>query len=211
MDEVKIEDFKIDIADTILPQLINNLIKDGIIQEDELDNKSLIYKKVQEFLDNTQYDFTHLNIDHRDAMLLIAKNNYDENYEVSLTMFATIIEHTLNSIIKIYCINKALDIKTHIEIIRNVNIRGKYTWLLSLMGFPTIKESYTKLIQQISDERNSYVHYKWKTVDFENDNPKIELVKLEKLINYIKQYETEILYNGNKNRIDKITTTSNNK
>src|SRR5690606_40762186 len=49
-------------------------------------------------------------------------------------------------------------------------IIGKCTWLIKLLDLPTFRQEYVKIILTVSNERNSYIHYKWKT---EIDSDKI--------------------------------------
>lgn len=201
MNEKDLKILKKVVGDTFFPQLVNSLIKEGIINNDDLDDKLLVLQKVKQYLNkNKNLEFPIIT-DYRTNILELAESNYNKNYEFSITLYATYIEHTLNSLINIYCESKDIGEKTQAEIIRNVNFKGKYTWLLKLMGYSGINNKYLNLIQKISDERNSFIHYKWKISNDKNPSSEIELIEIKKLVKYLKTYETRINYNGNKYKI----------
>ena len=131
--------------------------------------------------------------------------------DFSTALYATFVEHTLNRIIHLACVSKKTDVKTQSEIIKNINISGKCTWLIKLLNLPPFNTSHIKTIESISAERNSYIHYKWKPSKDEisnHDREKIKinekLKKIKSLLKYLRTYEAKIEFKGKKTKIVKL-------
>jgi|SRR5690606_25642848 len=190
---------------TILPKLVNTLAKENIIKKDDLNDKKYVLEKVLEYIENNniQYEFA---LDYRNDILKNAESFYNIDYNLSLTLYSTFIEHTINSIIDLYCRENSVSEKSIIEIIRNINILGKFTWLIDLIKISKISEDKLKLIKKITESRNSYVHYKWKYKNVENDNfdTKIPLSEIKSLIKYLKTYESKFEYKNLKGKIQNL-------
>ena len=88
---------------------------------------------------------------------------------------------------------KKINKKTEGEIIRGVSFIGKCTWLLTIFGLPVLKQNYLISIMKIAEERNSYMHYKWKPetdtdkvpdLDNESKQKKDKYLEIKKTIKY---------------------------
>jgi hypothetical protein len=82
-----------------------------------------------------------------------------------------------------------------------------------LLDLPIIRQEYVKTILEISDERNSYFHYKWKPepdtdkvpdLDKEKKDEEEKIKKIKSLLRYLKAYETKFEFKGKKKHIDKM-------
>ncbi|MDN3676327.1 hypothetical protein QWY90_03265 [Flavobacterium paronense] len=199
------------LAKEIIPHIVNSLHQEGVITEEDLKDKMVLLKKVDDYLsdEKNQIDFK-IFIDHRQPILKFAKAESENgNTGLSTTLYATYVEHTLNRFIHLVCIEKGFDNKTQSEIIRSVSISAKCTWVIKLLGLPPIRQEHIKTILQIADERNSFIHYKWKPESDETQNlSKIEEVNIERdkkiksLLRYLKNYEAKLEFKGNKSRFD---------
>lgn len=214
--EKELEVFQRQIARIIFPEIVNQLHKSGEISNEELSNKKLVFKKIREFLDkNKGLPNLEIIVDHRETILESAENeNKKGHFELSVTLYATFVEHTLNRIIHLACVSKKIDTKTQTEVIKNINIIGKCTWLLKLLELPPLNEKHVRTILAISDQRNSYIHYKWKPEKDTDKVPDLEkknhqetedLKKIKALLRYLKSYESKIEYNGKKRQIHNIS------
>ena len=200
------------IANAILPNLVNSLYNDGIINDLDLNNQTLLFNKIEKYLTKNKLDF-QIVIDHRETILRVAEQEFKNgNQDFATALFVTSIEHTLNRLIDLACDNKKIDKKTASEIIKSVNISGKSSWLLKLLGLPEFNSGHQKFLIEISAERNSYIHYKWKPDSYSGKVPdsgskslkrEEKNIKIKKLIKYLKNYEARCEYNGNKKRIQK--------
>jgi hypothetical protein len=83
------------------------------------------------------------------------------------------------------------------EMLRDVSLRGKLTWLLPLVGFREMNKGHLKTLTELSDRRNQYVHYKWKGVLETRGEGKAvhQLVEAtEGAIRYLRSYERSVIY-----------------
>ena len=97
---------------------------------------------------------------------------------------------------------KNISKKTINALIRNSNLIAKFTWVLEIIELPKFNSKHLASIKKLTDRRNSFVHYKWKS--FENDidydyflefNDYDEILKAVK---YIKTYSSKVELRGNK-------------
>lgn len=203
MKDRDLENLKKEIADELMPFIINDLYKSGKIKENELDDKEAVYKNVLEhFVNNLDFDIELLP-DHRDSILNAAQNYSTSNYQLSITLYATFIEHTLNFLIQSACFKIGIDSKTITDIIRSVNINGKSTWLIRLLGLRPINPKYIKTILEISEIRNSYLHYKWKPYNSQTHKETDNFKKVRELVKYLHTYETKYIFQGKKQQINR--------
>jgi hypothetical protein len=202
-------------AKSILPDFINSLYKDGLISESDLSDKTIVFGKIRDYMKKNKGKINwEIIVDHRETLLNVAEaENKNGHFEFAVALYATFIEHTLNRIIHLACASKKIDKKTQTEIIRNINIIGKCTWLIKLLDLPIIRQEYVKTILEISDERNSYFHYKWKPepdtdkvpdLDKEKKDEEEKIKKIKSLLRYLKAYETKFEFKGKKKHIDKM-------
>lgn len=202
------------ILKAVLSDFINSLHRDGIISTDDLSDKIKVTEKIKKYMakhkDNLIFDII---IDHRETLLNVAeKESKDGHFELAVSLYATFVEHTLNRIIHLTCLLRKIDAKTQTEIIRNVNMIGKCSWLMVLLNLPAFRKEYVSTILMIAEERNSFMHYKWKP---ERDTDKVpepekkekenqeKINKIKALLKYLKTYETRLEFRGKKRQINK--------
>jgi hypothetical protein len=207
-----------EIAQNVFTNIINKLFEEGVILESDFLDKKKIDDKVGDYIvkNHGRFDF-ELTVDHRETLIETANREYlNGSIELAIGLYATFVEHTLNKIIFMRCKSKKLDLKTSTEIIKSINISGKCTWLLKLLGLPNLNINYLKIIYKIAEERNSYFHYKWKPeIDCKEDVDKVKhreqkLNEIKRLLRYLKNYESKIEFKGKKQVIKKITQITAN-
>lgn len=154
-------------------------------------------------------------IDHRDdiaqqadSFLASGQHNY------AALFYAMFFEHSLNNIISEQCIKRKIDEKTAIEVIRCTDIHAKLTWLPKLLGLPKFNENHIKIIKRVSEDRNAFVHYKWKAESDEPTDPNKETEEFRKYfkqvkgtVKYVRQFNSRLMFNGLKKKIDKKIRT----
>lgn len=190
------------ILEAILPAYINHLLKEGKIKKEDLPDKKRVLQKILDYIDNHNIEYQYA-VDHRVNLLKNANNFYNSDYDLSLTLYSTYIEHTINSIIDLYCREKSIGDKTRNEIVRNINILGKFTWLIELINLPKINEKKIVSIKKITESRNSYIHYKWNYTKFDDEKieNRISHSEIKSTIKYLKTYESKLEFRGLKNKI----------
>jgi hypothetical protein len=134
---------------------------------------------------------------YRDVLLRRARSFRDAgDVEDSLLYYATWIEHWLNDAVSTVLRRRGLEEGTIISVLREVNVRGKTSWLLLLLGLPPLGETLTSQILQITEARNTFVHFKFSARDGdenleERQRLQGQLVSAESLVSALTQYEDE--------------------
>jgi len=149
-------------------------------------------------------------VDHREDILNQAELFFkNKNYDYAKVFYAMYFEHSLNALIELECQKRKISEKVQIEIIRGIDIHGKLTWLPVLLGHKRLNEKYIGVIKKLADDRNGFIHYKWKAIpDDPNDSPadiqiETEFKKIRLAVRHMKQYETRTLFRKNKQKLNK--------
>lgn len=194
----------------LTPSLIDSLIRYGHIKP----NTSAIelQKNITDFIKRLDVDKVKIGIvvDHTVDILKLARDFASRlNYVASCIFYAMWIEHWVNGIIHTLCIRDNISSKHIVNMIREVSFRGKFSWLLTILGFPTINSKHQQRIFILAELRNSYVHYKWKVKKEEDHNSENSLLKetiesIESTIKYLQRLENSFIYKNKKNIVKKF-------
>lgn len=192
------------LAKSVAHEMINSLFVYGKLTESDLNlSKKDFLNKFRTIIHNCKYNII---VDYRPDILLQAEAFFEnKNYEYAKIFYAMFFEHSLNSIIEKECNKRNIDEKMGVEIIKSIGIQGKLTWLLALLGFKRFNHKHLTTIKNLIDNRNAFIHYKWKSNpnDDEDNSTQIqmEFKKIKLAVKYMKYYETSILYNKNKGKL----------
>jgi hypothetical protein len=172
----------------IFKTLVNQFYKDGLLVDDDLKNRESFVKKMESIIEGIDKSpRLMVIIDHRDTMIKQAEKFYsDGDFEFGKIFYATYFEHTLNYLIDHVAQKKELDSKTRKEIIQSVQIRGKTSWLLKLLELKPLNKNHLKTINDLSEQRNSFVHFKWndfEDVDSDAEDSKTKNLNFKKKLN----------------------------
>ena len=184
---------------------VPDLMASGDLAEENLNRKDIMRKMANLTLDGT----ISYGLDHRDVILSTALQFYeDKRYIFALCFYAMYFEHTINVLIGFVLRNRGVSYKSQVELIRSVNTRGKFSWLLELLGLPAFNDKHRNVVKKAAEERNAMIHYKWKMVpndEFFNNGGDEEIIKLlekvRKTVTYLKRYESKVLYKGKKGKL----------
>lgn len=149
-------------------------------------------------------------IDHRGTLLKEARKLLDRNeQELGLLVFATWLEHYVNSIIEGQARKAKLPHDEISQILRETSMaKGKLTWLLQLLELPRLTPKKLNLINRIMDLRNGFVHYKWKLQNLDEYRVDKEIVSVMKqadgLVKYLQQYEQRNIVKFSKTNIKQL-------
>lgn len=196
------------LALSVANSIINSLFIEGLLTEDDLKlSQNELNKKVLDLVDTSKNELV-FSVDHR---LNIIKQAdlflQQEEHEFAKILYATFFEHSLNRLISHECKKRKIEENTLIEIIKQTNIHSKLTWLLKLLNLPTFNNAYIKIIKKLSDDRNAFIHYKWKSYnddDIEKSNiinKDDEFKQIKRAVKYMKRYESHILFRKNKTKL----------
>ena len=114
----------------------------------------------------------------------------NKDYALSIILYSLYIEHWVNNLVVKSLREKDLSDTEIVTIIRETNMRGKFGWLLKILGLPPIDDDKKRHILAICEKRNSYVHYKW-NIDFLGDhfeNDRLILHNFKKIVPYLEEY-----------------------
>lgn len=200
----------------LLESAVKSFFAAGLMTEEDIKSKESALDAVLKVMNNgSEEKIDEIRIDHRDTLIEYAETFYKtKQYYLTKVFYATYFEHSINSLIDLYCNRNMIDNQTKKEIIRSLSIKSKFTWLLTLLKFPTIKEKHLKVILNVADDRNAFIHYKWigmpdaqlnsEEVNKKEQDTINELNKIKKTVTYLKTYENKIRLLGKKGAIEKL-------
>lgn len=162
--------------------------------------------------DDVQFSFA---TDHRPVLLRYGRQfvKSGEHYLAAL-LFATWTEHWVNGIIDSRCYALGLTFKDVIAIIRSVPLAGKVTWLFQLLGGKRIHQRHVSAILKLADLRNSFVHYKWKSFDSEEEEAtgdaqiREAVEQYGKTLQYLRAYENRHILHSARQRVGNVVANS---
>ena len=179
----------------VAQRFAESLIRDGEIDPRGKTDKE-IHREISQFLSTHKLEFLAA-IDYTGDILKQARNfARSKQYLFSCIFYAMWFEHWLNRVIAMQAKRKKLTQEEILQIIRETQFRAKTTWLLRILNLKPINNSHLKRMQAIVDVRNSFVHYKWKHMDIDDESFAKEgeqarklLEEAEKTISYLQRLE----------------------
>ena len=186
--------------------LAESFLASGYLVEEDFNDESSLVSKVDDILQRAEIIPV---VDHTKTLLENADKFMRTNeYDLSIIMYATYFEHELNKLIENILSKQEITNKSRNELIRSVNISGKCSWLLEVIGLPKFNLNHMKVINEVSSERNSFVHYKWNPMEnYSETEKKINLIsRAKRTSTYMKQYSSKNIYSGKKGSIKKALT-----
>jgi hypothetical protein len=200
------------IADILIRGIVEGFVLDGKINprgksEEDLQKEVLsLLKKAAKGDPQGQFFFA---TDHTSEILQQVRNFVRSGkLENSCLFYAMWFEHWLNSLIVTIGRRKKFKEDEITQIIRETQFKGKTTWLLRLLGLNPINKSHLKRMQLLIEARNSYVHYKWKFFDVDDNSPERErtvlkdlLKDIEKTVSYLRKLENKQFFHNKKKKL----------
>lgn len=120
------------------------------------------------------------------------------NSHEAILYYATWFEHWINGVL-LRGIGSLREREAN-QMIRDVSLRGKYSWLLALTHGKRLPERHVKAILQICDLRNEFVHYKFKIADVDSREEEERLRSAhgaaEKAVRYLQEFEERHFFKG---------------
>ena len=168
--------------------------------------KSLIEKKRLKIV---------FHIDFSDRLLAEARKYIRQKKpELSALYYATYFAHCLNWLIVEICRKKKIDDDATRQLIREVNLRAKYTWVMTLLNNRSLKIGFVNSIIRISEIRNSFIHYKWPEKTFDEKQKLLDADFIKKLqvaefaVKYLRRFTDHQLYRNQGRRVRRILKAS---
>ncbi len=121
------------------------------------------------------------------------RNNHD-----AILYYATWFEHWINGVLLRGL--RSLDERESYQMIRDVGLRGKFSWLLALVHEKRIPQRHVKTVLHVCDLRNEFVHHKYKLADIDSDDEDKQLKcaqrSAEKTVRYLQRFEEQHFFRG---------------
>ncbi len=194
----------------LIKSIIELHYQNGELTDDDIADTRKIKKKLGELSKTSKFEFIE---EHRASIIDSARHfKKQKDRDKAILFYAMFFEHTFNNIIERVCTKRKIERKTITEIIKNISIHGKTSWLLTLMNLPKLNKSHKDLILKVTEERNSFVHYKWTpsadylVEDEEILNDKI-FKQIENTVTYLKGFESKIIFSNKKGHFKKNLKT----
>jgi hypothetical protein len=86
----------------------------------------------------------------------------------AILYYATWVEHWANDIVSVVFRQRHLPEEARVQCLREMPLRSKLTWLLSVLGLPALDPKLLSSVLRLADARNSFIHFKWSFVDLDN-------------------------------------------
>jgi hypothetical protein len=195
-----------ELGEVVVPQIALQLLRDGEISihgktEDQVVGEVVSYLRLA--LSEQKINFG-IGIDHAVELLPEARKFLRlQKYELSALYFATYFEHRLNWLIVQICETKQIDAATIKQVLREASMRAKCTWIMVFLGYKPLSKEMLTALDQISDIRNAFVHFKWPTEvgdahtsQRSREQTLAKLKKAESIVRYLRKFEEGHLYKG---------------
>lgn len=196
------------LAESVAKSVIHSFFKDGLLTQNDIKDKPTLSRKVGRLLKSqTVFDVV---IDHTNTLLSSAQEYARKgNYDYAKIFYSLFFEHSTNGLISYECRKRKISKESTNEILR-LGLEHKLTWLFELLKLPKYKSGNLTLIKKLSDERNAFVHYKFKPRPLDADTSIEETKNVKQIkdvsqcVKYHKVYISKVLYSGNKKRLSKL-------
>jgi hypothetical protein len=152
-------------------------------------------------------------IDHRNDLLREARAflRYSE-WNLALLLYATYFEHAVNALLAMQARRRHFSKDALLQMVREVSLPGKMGWVLELLEMKPINSVHRKRLLKLAELRNAFVHYKWlpKTdsdiaLPYGKLDPVTQSLKdVEKTVSYLRRYEEQMFYAGQRKHVRTI-------
>ena len=190
---------------SIVEAIVNTGIAHGELELDGLsdaERDDTISEYIADFISQPQ-QMTGT-VDHRPKLLKSARQSAsDGDYQFASLFYATWIEHWANGIVT-YLAARAGHPDDRITcMIRDTPLRGKLVWLIPLLGGTEIAKKHTTAILDLCNNRNGFVHYKWRPqqVDCLNITSPEMIAAVDRFpatVKYLQRYENAEIFGDRK-------------
>lgn len=152
----------------VFDKIFRSFVENGIIEVGNRSPSEIIEDFKEAVLEAAEEDpgWPALVVDHRDLLLENAKRAAESgSLEIAITFYALWIEHTVNGNLINGLRRKGYDAEVVDLLLRKLDLETKFTVLWRVAGFRRLSSDNLRLIKHISEARNAFVHYKWRSYD----------------------------------------------
>ena len=127
--------------------------------------------------------------------------------DFSRILYAIYFEHLFNRIVYVATRQKNISDKTIKNTLRFVSVEGKTTWLVELLGLPSLSKSHLTTLKKLFEKRNAFIHYKWDLTYLDATRStkawRNEQKSIEQCVTYAKKFETNSIFKGQRSKLTK--------
>jgi hypothetical protein len=193
---------------SVFRKIIEQLHASGALTDDDIASPDQLWTKLDQLRESGRLEIIPV-VDHRENLTEAAARHVQiGEYQLALMFYALFFEHTLNALISRRIGRCGKPERTAIDTIRSVSFEGKLSWLLDLLDLPSLNEKHRKVMSQVAQERNAFVHYKWNSAPMALGGGKQGEAKLKELavaarktVTYLRRYETRLSHEGLKGKL----------
>jgi hypothetical protein len=155
-----IDNYDKDFSKKIYNTVIDSFFKSGHLTEHDIKSKKALTEKLLSLIEKEIS--LKIVINHKDSILDMARELKDQGqYDFAKMFYALFFEHSINDIINTECFRRNITTKSKNDVLRHVNLHGKFGWLRELLELPVFNVKHYKTIMKVADERNAFIHYKF--------------------------------------------------
>ena len=149
----------------------------GLIQSGHIDprgkSQDQILSEVGEYTKAHNVEWVAIT-DHKSDIVDAAKKLIEGGHkDEALVLYATLVEHTLNFIIKNSGVRSGLNQAHVITLLKDTQIRAKFILAHLLHSVPLDDEQYNR-VHLINSVRNEFIHYKWSDSDDDRNEARLK-------------------------------------
>lgn len=178
----------------------------GQLSIEDFSDKKVIRKKLLQILPKRDEDLFFTIVYQPTLLEKGARFAKRKEYELAYVFYATYFEHFINEILDIWAKRNLVVYDTSSNLIRRVSLEDKYTWILNLLKLPSFNRTHWRTIKSISDKRNNFIHYKYKSeaastpstaekTEWEKDSKNVL-----KAVTYTRRYRSRVVFDGKKKK-----------
>jgi hypothetical protein len=137
---------------------------------------------------------------------MLGMNIVQGNLSIAATFYALWIEHTTNGHLINAMGRKGYGESVTAPLIRELKLRTKLTSVWEISGFRPISAEDLNLIEEISQARNAFVHYKWPARDFDTETAitmrlDVTISRAESLVDVFRNATSLVFWNDREDEV----------
>ncbi|MEV5712436.1 hypothetical protein AB0L41_00990 [Amycolatopsis mediterranei] len=146
-------------------------------------------------------------LDYRETLLeKAAAETKSGHLEISVTLYATWLEHVINGLLESGCARKGFSHATYLSLIRELRFGTKLRALWEIVNLPPLPEEKLRAIDHAIGLRNSFVHYKWPAHDVAGHDDRAAefrraVSEFESLVVFFDEIENAYFWSGRREEL----------
>lgn len=181
----------------LVNSLCRQFLEEGIVDPNGKTDEQVLKELFDHALKWSKQHPMMMSIDHKVGLLKQARIfTKQKAFEKAFLFYATWFEHWINGTLTRRL--RPLDENGRRQMLRETSLKGKFSWLLSLIHKVEIPSRHLNTIVRISERRNAFIHYKFILSDIDKwkeDEAQFlaDLNRAEQTVKFLKRFEAKLL------------------